>query len=435
MRPAYQSPGLWQRERLENGLTLLYQQDASLPLTHASLLLRSGSAGESEAQAGLASLTLDIMMEGTLRRTARQIADAMESIGASLGGQGHEDYADFGFVVPSAHLPRAMDVLSDILHRPAFRESDTRKQRMEVLANLSSRTDAIFNVAYDALASRLFPRHAYGRPIEGLSKTVKGFTRHDFVHWHAAHMRPGHMILAVMGPWGFEKTLGLVRRSFVSSGSGRGSGSRGNFYINKANLDSHSYCPSLGPSKPNAVLLRSSFSQAYYMQGYRAPVYGDPLHLPLKLANIAIGGGMSSRMFLELREKRGLAYEVSSFYSSRSQGGAWAFYLGLPNDKRRAARVVLNALLERVSQNGITPKELAQAKRMMRSGYLMENQPRRRKTWYAAWWAMQGKDPDHAKQFLGELEAVTLADVRTAIQQTLGAAKVVVEVVPKRGRC
>src|SRR5687768_7129920 len=99
----------WISERLANGLTVLYTRDASMPLAHASLLIRAGSSQETPSEAGPASPTVDLMMEGTPRRSARKIADAMESIGGSLGAQTHDDYTDFGFVVPFAHLPRAMD--------------------------------------------------------------------------------------------------------------------------------------------------------------------------------------------------------------------------------------------------------------------------------------------------------------------------------------
>jgi len=414
----------WHRSTLPNGMTVLYRQDKAMPLAHASLLMRAGTFQESPSQADLASLTLDLMMEGTPTRSARQIADAMETIGGSLGAQAHEDFTDFGFVVPAQHLPRALDVLSDILQNPSFREKDIRKEKTEVLADLASRSDAIFNVAHDALMPRLFPDHAYGRPVEGIAQTVKNFKRADFKTWHAQSLQPGRMILSLMGPWGFDQTLKTIRRAFVN-GQGRG-GARGrpgvSFVIpvhdHVLDHDLHFRVP-------------SRFKQAYLMKGYRAPCYGEPLYLPLKILNIVVGGGMSSRLFWELREKRGLAYEVSSYYSSRTYGGAWVFYMGLPVEKRPEAVRELNRILQQIMDRGISLQELRQAKQMMRGGYLMENQPRRRQSWYAAWWMLQGKEPDYGLQFLQALDRVTLADVKTVAQTVLSGPSVMVEVVPQ----
>ena len=112
---------------------------------------------------------------------------------------------------------------------------------------------------------------------------------------------------------------------------------------------------------------------------------------------MVLGGGMSSRLFVKLREERGLAYEISSFYPARLDGSAWAIYMGLPAERLPEAERALALLLEELSDKGVTAAELAQAKQLMQGTYVMDHQTRRRQAWYAAWWEFLGRPPNYDK--------------------------------------
>src|SRR5471030_3132364 len=114
---------------LPNGLTFLYRESPGVPLAAATLLLRTGSRDETPRQAGLASLTTELMMQGTRRRSSRRIAEEIESIGASLGAQASEDYSEMGFVTPAAHVSRVLDVMVDVLTNPSFPQEEIKKER------------------------------------------------------------------------------------------------------------------------------------------------------------------------------------------------------------------------------------------------------------------------------------------------------------------
>ena len=204
--------------RLENGLRVLYQRDSAFPLTCATLLFGVGSRFEMPDQAGLCSMTLDLLMQGTRHRTARELASVMESVGASMGTQVHEDYAEMGFVVPSTELDRAFGVMAEVLKEPVFPRGEIIKEKAHVLAGLSSRKDAIFDVAYDSLNNALYGKHPYGRPLEGHPGTVRSFKRADFQRWHQKRFRPEQAVLAFTGSLSasevarrLQKTLGTWR--------------------------------------------------------------------------------------------------------------------------------------------------------------------------------------------------------------------------------
>ena len=155
---------MWNNWVLPNGLTCFYKQSAGVPLAAATLLLRSGSACEAISQAGLASLTADLMLQGTRRRSSLRIAEAVEAVGASLGASATEDYTEMGFSAPVGSLARILDVAADVLTEPSFPSAEIRKESADVLASLESRKDSQFTVAFDAFNAAMFgPRHPYGR--------------------------------------------------------------------------------------------------------------------------------------------------------------------------------------------------------------------------------------------------------------------------------
>jgi predicted Zn-dependent peptidase len=427
-------PARW---TMDNGLKVLYQGDPAFPLASATLLLDVGSRHERLPQAGLCSMTIDLLMQGTRRRTARELAAAMESVGASMGTQVHEDYSELGFLAPAAELDRAFKVMAEALTQPAFPKEEIIKEKAHVLAALASRRDSIFNVAYDALNRAMYGEHAYGRLVEGTDETVRRFRRPDFQVWHREYARPGHAILSIIGPQSktearrlIEKNLGRwnsqKRNSFPPGGGRCGWGGTGLV------LTPHLTPPPQGGRNMNRqLILRSHFKQAYLMAGYPAPRATDPDHIPLKVLNTLMGGGMSSRLFTVLREEAGLAYEVSSFYPTRLEAGQWVIYLGLPKEKLETASRRLDGLLKQLAERGPAAEEVRQAKAMIRGAFLMDRQSHRRQAWYQAWWEFLGRGANYGEEFLAAVDAVTPKQLHALAQKILRQPRVTVRVVPK----
>ncbi|MFA5976235.1 MAG: pitrilysin family protein [Elusimicrobiota bacterium] len=405
---------------LPNGLTVLYRLSPLMPLVSGTLLLKTGSYFEDNSQAGLASLTMDLLLAGTRRRTARQIADAVEFRGASLGVHASEDYSEMGFVAPSGQWSRVLDVLGDMLRYPTFPADEVAKERAQTLASLKSRNDSIFNLAHDRFSRMLFGSHPYSRPMEGIPRTVRSFQRKHFQTWRASQLRPDRAIFSLIGPLPARQVIRGVTR----------------FLGPWKTSDAHWIEPSLvsvpGPRATIRAELRSRFEQAYLMTGTLAPAADDEGFITLKVLNTLLGGGMSSRLFLRLREELGLAYEVASFFPTRLHPSQWVLYMGLPEEKLVLAEKKMEELLRQLAASGPTLQEVAQAKQMIAGAYLMEHQTRRRQGWYAAWWEFLGKGADYGSQFLEEVEAVTPGDIHTLARRLLSQPRVTVTVVPSK---
>jgi len=405
---------------LANGLKVLYQEDPLFPLASATFLFPTGSRKENRAQAGLSSMTIDLLMQGTRKRNARAIARVMESVGASMGTQAHEDYVEMGFIVPATEIDRALELSTEVLREPSFPAEEITKEKAHVLASLRSRRDALFNVAYDHLNRAIYGEHPYGRPLEGHEEAVRSFKLMDFKRWHRDELQPEGAILSIVAPESPRTLLGRLHKTIGKWRPARGP---------HPDRKSVSHVKPLSKSTQHQVT--SSFEQAYLMAGWQVPGTSHPDQIPLKVLNTMLGGGMSSRLFIELREKLGLAYEVSSFCPTRLDTGQWVIYLGLPAEKLKVASRQLDALLEDLAKKGPKGHELHQAKAMIRGAFLMDRQSRRRQGWYNAWWEFLERGPHYGEEFLKKVDAVSAKTVQDLLRKILAQPRVTVKVLPK----
>jgi predicted Zn-dependent peptidase len=401
-------------------MRVCYRRDKDFPLAYATLFFRSGSRQELGPEAGLCSMSIDLLMQGTLQRNAIQLARDMESVGASIGTQAHEDYSEMGFVVPASELDRAFGVMVEVLDEPSFPKEEVIKEKSHVLAGLASRRDTIFNVAYDQLNQALYGDHPYGRPLEGTQETVRTFTRRRLQAWHREKVTPERGILSIVAPYSEND---MYERLQKTVGSWRPAKSGAKSLVTIAPVKR------LRVSQSRDVT--SSFEQAYLMVGWQAPSAGDKDQILLKVLNTLLGGGMSSRLFVTLREKLSLAYEVSSFYPLRLDRSQWVIYLGLPKEKVKTAAQKLSELLGLLADKGPSRDEVRQAKAMLRGAFLMDRQSRRRQAWYTAWWEFLGRGPRYGEEFLRTVDVVTPKQLHRLMQTMMHQPRVTVTVVPK----
>lgn len=408
-----------ERHVLSNGLVVLGRQDKTLPLACGTLLFRTGSLHEGRHDAGLCSFTMELLLQGTKRLNAYRFSDTLERLGISMTSESSEDYAEIGWMAPAAQGEKTLGLLAQAILDPAFPTSEISKERSRVLAALHSRQDSIFSVAHDKWCVLRYGRHPYGRLADGVPQTVSRFTSAHIRRWHGTYIRPDRAILSLVSPRPVATAIRLVEQHL--SGWKR---------LTKS-IQSMSLPPTpLGRSK--RAIVHAHFEQAYFMTGTPAPSVFEPEYFDLKVLNILLGGGMSSRLFIQLRERLGLAYEVASFYSTRLQSSEWVIYLGLPATRVQVAQERMERLFETLADRGPSWAEIRQAQQMLRGAYLMEHQTLRRQAWYAAWWEFLGRAPSYDEQYLRLMDAVTPARARQLARSLLSGPRVTVTVLPER---
>jgi zinc protease len=407
----------FERYHLANGLTFLYRQSPGVPLSAGTVLIPVGSSHEKPAQAGLANLTTDLLLQGTRRRSARTLAEDIESVGASLGSQASEDYTEMGFVTPDTQLPRILDVLVESLAEPVFPNDEIKKERDSVLAALESRQDSIFSYAYDAFNARFYGNHAYGRPVDGKKETVQRLTPAELKAWHRDHLHPQRSVFSLIGSMPSRDARRIVEKYFKN-------------WKKSKQAQRQSPTDAIVPEKSLKEHLSGRFEQSYLMTGVAAPTVRDADFTALKVLNVLFGGGMSSRLFLRLREQLGLAYEVSSFFPTHLLSSQWVIYLGLPPQKLPIARKELEKMLVELQRQAPRPEEVRQAIAMIQGSYLMDRQTRRRQAWAAAWGEFLGRPLGYDRLFLKNIERVTPAQLHTLARKLLSQPRLTIEVAP-----
>jgi predicted Zn-dependent peptidase len=335
------------------------------------------------------------------------------------------------WLVPAIHAERVFDLMAEVLMEPSWPLGEIVKQRRHILTDLKTRSDGLFNVAYDAFRKALFRDHPYARPVDGTPDAVQKIGKKELVRWHAQHVRPEQAIFSLAGPWPAAQAKRLIEKSLGRWGhEGRPLRATKSMTSILAGQP-HLAAPASFSKAPEPVTITASFQQAYFMTGTYAPVLTSERILPLKLWNMILGGGMSSRLFVQLREERGLAYEVSSFYPARLDSSAWAVYMGLPAERLPEAEKALRRLLEEIILKGPTAAELAQAKQLMQGTYVMDHQTRRRQSWYAAWWEFMGRPTDYDHAYLRRIDAISMREVRAAGRALLEQPLLTVKVIPE----
>ena len=279
-----------QRTQLESGLRLVTEALPALRSVTIGAWVGSGARDEAEGEWGASHFLEHLLFKGTEDRSAREIAEAVESVGGEMNAFTTHEQTVFYVRVPDAQFDTAFDVLADVLWAPAFRDTDVESERQVILEEIGMRDDTPDDLVHELLANALFPSHPLGREVLGTNDSITAMERGSIASYHGAHYVPSNVVLAVAGNITHEQMLDRVNARFPSKIGARPERPR----------------PDAPPSEPVAVVNRDT-EQAHLLVGMRSLSALDPDRYALTLVNQVLGGGMSSRLFQEIRETRGLA--------------------------------------------------------------------------------------------------------------------------------
>jgi zinc protease len=389
---------------LPNCLMAIYRSIPENPIVSVQLFVKRGAIGEAPSQAGLAALTQTVMAQGTQKRNSKQLAADLENIGASLSSDVEHDFCSIGFSCLSDNAPTAMELLSDITLHPAFPENEIEKERANTLAGIKSRQDYIFNATQDLFNSAFYGTHPYSWPENGKAVTVKNFTRKDLQEWHTQHFTANNTLLVITGSISLVDAKALAEKFFSAMPKG-------------------GELPPL-PVTPAVKHIEEShtspkFQQAMLMRGWPCPPMADPDYPAIKVLNALMGGRMTGRLFVELREKMSLGYEVSSFYPSRRQQSRYVVYLGLKQENIVRAKKRLSEMIDDLRNNLVPEQELNDTKNYIRGVYLMDHQTANRQAWYLGWWEIMGGGYGLDETYISRLQAVSPNDIQRVARKYL----------------
>jgi predicted Zn-dependent peptidase len=333
------------RSRLDSGLRVVTEALPGLRSVTLGAWVGSGARDEEGAEWGASHFLEHLLFKGTEDRTAREIAETIESVGGEMNAFTTHEQTVFYVRVPDTQLERAFEVLADVLWKPAFRTGDVESERRVILEEIGMRDDAPDDLVHDVFASALFPEHPLGREVLGSETSITEMARDDIAAYHGAHYRPSNVVLAAAGNLEHAHVLELVDARFPDINGVR-----------------PARAATKGPAPDPVAVLQRDTEQTHLVCGMRALPALDPDRYALTIVNQVLGGGMASRLFQEIREARGLAYSVFSYHASFDDTGFLAVYAGTAPESVGETLALIDAELARLVRDGLSETEIAAAK-------------------------------------------------------------------------
>jgi zinc protease len=393
------------RSQLANGITVLTIANPTADIVAGRFFIPAGSRWETPAQAGLAQLLTSVLMKGTERLSALEIADRVESVGAGLGADTTTDYIKLSLKTVKSDLVDIFKLAGEILRTPSFPTAQIELERKLILQAIKSQTEQPFNNAYRQLRTALYGEHPYSRSTLGTAITMGQITRQDLVDYHQTHIRPDRLIISLAGRITPAEAIDLVTEVF------------GDWQV-----------PEIAPpiltqqsvkTIPQYQVEQQSTQQAIVMLGYLAPAIHDPDCIALKLIDSYLSNGMSSRLFVELREKRGLAYDVSAFYPTRLDTSHFAVYMGTAASNTQIAVSGLRAEVDRLCLEPLSAAELQTAKDKLLGQYALGKQTNGQLAQTYGWYELLGLNVDFDQQFSTAIQQLTPVRLQTVADRYL----------------
>jgi predicted Zn-dependent peptidase len=383
---------------LDNGIVVLAIENATADIIATRIFIRAGSQWEPREKAGLAHLVSSVITKGTQQLSSIEIAEKIESMGANLSADAATDYFLLSLKTVSGDWPEMLQLVGEILRSPSFPENEVELEQYLTIQDIRSQKEQPFTIAFDQLRRTIYQNHPYAFSVLGTEATVGELGREDLEQFHKTYFRPDNIVISIAGRVTPEEAVAQVERVL------------GDWQPPATNLPTLQL--PLMTSQPCQLMTPQDTQQSIVMLGYLASPLKHPDYTPLKLINTYLGNGLSSRLFVELREKRGLAYDVSAFYPSRMFASAFVVYMGTAPDNTEIAIAGLRTEVERLCSTLLSADELQSAKNKLLGQYALGKQTNAQLAQIYGWYETINLGLDFDTQFQEEANAVTLAMVQ-----------------------
>ncbi len=405
----------YQKTTLDNGLRLVTVNLPHMQSVCLSIYVGAGSRYESEEKAGLSHFLEHLLFKGTQRwTTAREIAEAVEGVGGVLNGSTDKELTVYWAKVARPHFELALDVLTDMLRHPRLDPAELEKERRVVMEEIDSSFDSPHQRVNLLIDELLWPDQPLGRDVAGRKETVASLSRQALLEYLEQQYRPRNVVIAIAGNINQEEAAELIRSRLGDWEDG---------------LPGPWFPAREEQSAPRVSVEPRQTEQAHLCLGLRGLPHLHPDRFVLGLLNILLGEGMSSRLFQELRERRGLVYEVSSYVTHFFDTGSLVIYAGAQPDNLVEVLKVLLEELKRLKEEKVPEKELSRAKELGKGRLLLRLEDTRN---VAGWFGGQElltQRIQGVEEVISEVEQITPPDLQRVARALFRADKLSLAVV------
>ncbi|MCI0548900.1 MAG: insulinase family protein [Candidatus Rokubacteria bacterium] len=334
------------RTTLPSGLRVVTEAMPALRSVSLGYWVATGSRDETDELSGASHFLEHLLFKGTDRRSAQDIAEAVEAVGGEMNAFTTKEYTAYYVRILDESSDLALDILSDVIWSPAFRPDEVDCERQVILEEIRMHEDTPDELVHSIFAEALFPDQTIGREVLGRVESIEAMTPAQIAAFHARHYKGGNVVVAAAGNLDHDEIVGEVERRFAGQVGDREP---------RVNAE-------VRPACARRVLTRPT-EQAHLVLGMPGLSRSDPDRYALSVLNHVLGGGMSSRLFQEIRERRGLAYSVYSYRAAFEDTGMFAVYAGTaPSRAPEVLSIVMGEFDRLVADRGMEEGELERAK-------------------------------------------------------------------------
>lgn len=338
---------MYKKTKLSNGLRIITKPLKQAQSVSLGIWINTGGRYEIDSQKGISHFLEHLLFKGSKKYSCRVIKESIEGIGGSLNGFTSEEFTCYLVKIPSRHLTRALDILSDMVINPALKPEDIEKEKTVILEELKMYRDLPQSYVYELLDELLWPRQPLGMPIIGTVESVNNINRDILKHYQAGYYTFANIVISAAGLLNHDLLAKKVSAIFSSQKSAK----LNTFIAAKESQD-----------KPQLKIFHKTTEQTHMALGFHALKRDHPLRHAQAILHIILGANMSSRLFNEVREKRGLAYEIGTGLKRFADTGAFLVHAGIDNRKVEDCLGLIFQELGRVRKVLVRPDEFKRAK-------------------------------------------------------------------------
>ena len=404
-----------QRMTLSNHLVLLASGEHSLPFVTLQLLIDSGSRRDPSGEEGLANLTAKGLLHGTSKRTVNQINEELDFLGASLSSSSGRDYATLSLRVLKKDLDKGFDLFMEVLTQPIFPEEEIKREIEKTLAVIQSEEDQPEEVAEKAFLKTLFLNSPYGHPVEGTKESAPKLKREEVLRFYRSYYHPNDAILTIVG----DITEQEIKAKLVPQ-------------LEKWSEGEIPKVPFVATfeKEQKTVKINRPITQANIILGNAGVSRENPDFYTLTVMNYILGGGgFASRLMEVIRNKRGLAYSVTSFFDPGKYPGSFQIILQTKNPSAREAISLAVQQMERIQKELVSEKELEAAKKYLIGSFPMRLDTQGKLANFLSQVEYYGLGLDYPEKYPSLIRSVTREDVLSVAKKYLHPKEYVLVIV------
>jgi predicted Zn-dependent peptidase len=342
---------MYQKTELPNGVRVITEEIDYVRSVSIGLWIGAGSRDEREGYEGISHFIEHMFFKGTEKRTARDLAESLEAVGGQLNAFTTKEYTCFYAKVLDEDMDLAIDVLNDMFFHSLFDEKEIEKEKKVVIEEIKMYEDSPDELIHDVFSEQVWKDHPLGKPILGTEESIRNLNREKIMHYLEQHYAPDNLVIAVAGKIKHEDVLNKLNTVYSEFKRG-----------------ARRVLEGTPTGQTVHKMITKETEQMHLVMGVQGLGQDDDDMYPMHIVNNILGGGLSSRLFQEIREQRGLAYSVFSYHSTYVDSGLFAIYAGTtPSNSQEVVECILAEILD-LKNNGITADELERTKAQIKGG-------------------------------------------------------------------